>query len=686
MILKGILWSWALLAPCVVAEQQKPLGAGIPKHEHLQQDSWRRGLNFSSPAPHLFASAYGLLQQWSNTVFPNGHTMAAVEIPAFTLLYHGRMDEEDAPSPEWLAFDIEMAYGIMGSTRQSFMLSYQTTRPVKALYFDGESAALMGLGQLDTQMLHLYGNVTGPDSGGGMWRGLEPEYERAMGLCDWLAERGLGGVGGFEGVVRMNAGFEVIWCDFGSGSLRLVSRGNVTAPQMREVKAEGVDENGDDGNGVGEKKGGGEVKGSVPTSVYPLPPQPTRTDRPVSPTKPAVPPNWRGIMGPSDREPFLQSQGWGWFSSGTWHYGGSGMGPGRGETRAKVTACGITSWYSGRFWGSLVEEEGKRLNLTQEGFWSGLDGGNRSVAMNELGRRRRLHHLEGVSEQAAARVRGETEAMLRDVLEGGRCSGMVWVDVFAEIVQRNAGHLMALEKAARWAGDEGNVTEVREWLYKLRGQSHMFLVSFLEYPNEIDRATWDVQGPLFGETYSRCRYRYIRLLVDIPMKPWETDLRDAAEEVMGGICGVLLEVGFEVERAWYALEEGAGARLVKLAERWEDSVRGLRAWVGWEGEFIRCDKVCEWDERCYIPMWPLLKSVWGGRRPRPPPRDGPGNGTEPRPGPPPGKGRGPGYGGGHRGPGYGMPGRGPSWMGDETDLWAPKCVKMDDIMPRPRAD
>ncbi|KAI8298412.1 hypothetical protein K4K59_002818 [Colletotrichum sp. SAR11_240] len=353
MILKGILRSWALLAPCVVAEQQKPLGGGTPKHEHQQQDSWRRDLNFSSPAPHLFASAYGLLQQWSNTVFPNGHTMAAVEIPAFTLLYHGRMDEEDAPSPEWLAFDIEMAYGIMGSTRQSFMLSYQTTRPVKALYFDGESAALMGLGQLDTQMLHLYGNVTGPDSGGGMWRGLEPEYERAMGL------------------------------------------------------------------------------------------------------------------------------------------------------------------------------------------------------------------------------------------------GMVWVDVFAEIVQRNAGHLMALEKAARWAGDEGNVTEVREWLYKLRGQSHMFLVSFLEYPNKIDRGSWDVQGPLFGETYSRCRYRYTRLLVDIPMKPWETDLRDAVEEIMGGICGVLLEVGFEVERAWYALEEGAGARLVKLAERWEDSVRGLRAWVGWEGEFIRCDKTAE---------------------------------------------------------------------------------------------
>ncbi|GKT41685.1 uncharacterized protein ColSpa_01866 [Colletotrichum spaethianum] len=93
-----------------------------------------------------------------------------------------------------------MAYGIMGSTRQSFMLTYQSTRPVKALYFDGESAALMGLGQLDTQMLHLYGNVSGPSSKDGRWRGLEPEYDRATGLCDWLLEKRLRGEGwGIEG-------------------------------------------------------------------------------------------------------------------------------------------------------------------------------------------------------------------------------------------------------------------------------------------------------------------------------------------------------------------------------------------------------------------------------------------------------------------------------------------------------
>ncbi|KAG7044917.1 putative serine protein [Colletotrichum scovillei] len=704
-------------------EVQKPVGVSSPSYPTSQDEagpsspftaspkssddaglgpsSWYARLNYSSPAPHLFASAYGLLQQWSNTVFPNGHTMAAVEVPAFTLFYHGRMDEEDVPSPEWLAFDIEMAYGIMGSTRQSFMLTYQTTRPVKALYFDGESAALMGLGQLDTQMLHLYGNVSGPQSDGGSpWRGLEPEYERAMGLCDWLLEKGLRGPGwGFEGVVRMNTGFEMIWCDFGGGgSLRLVGRGNVTAPQLKQDDGEEKTTERDEVEGSVKVGGRAHGEEGVPTSVYPLPPQPTLTDRPVSPSRPPMPPNWRGIMGPAEREPFLQTQGWGWFASATWHYGSNGLGQGKGETRARVLGCGITSWYADRFWGTIAEEERARLNLTAEGYWSDRQSvGNRSEALAKLGRRRRMHHLENVTAEAAAGMRWETEVMLRDALVGeGGCSGMEWVSSMGEIVQRTAGHLMVMEEGARFGGgdgdggDWGNVTAVREWLYKLRGQSHMFLVSFLEYPGEIDRQTWDVRGALFAETYSRCRYRYTRLMVDLPLSVRERDLRDAVEEVMGGICGVLLEVGFGVERAWYDLERGETSELKAAGGEWADGVRRLRAWVGWEEEFIRCREVCGWDERCYIPMWPLLRSMFGGRRPRPPPEGGPGNGTEPgydRPPPPPYRGRGPGYGGNHTGPpGRGMPGRSPIWMGDETDLWEPKCVQMEDIMPRTRGD
>lgn len=62
--------------------------------------------NFSSPAPHYFSSINSLLKQWPQTFFPNGHVLAAGEIPAFTKLYHGRQDAESPPSPEWLAFDM----------------------------------------------------------------------------------------------------------------------------------------------------------------------------------------------------------------------------------------------------------------------------------------------------------------------------------------------------------------------------------------------------------------------------------------------------------------------------------------------------------------------------------------------------------------------------------------------------
>lgn len=569
-----------------------------------------------------------------------------------------------------------MAYGIMGSTRQSFMLSYQTTRSVRALYFDGESAALVGLGQLDTQMLHLYGNVTGPQRKGDKWYGMEPEYQRAAGLCDWLDERGLGGSGGIEGIVRMSVGFEIIWCHFGTESLRLVSRTNVTAPQTQDTGEDDSNREIQMVNQADAKVGRGDGEG--PTSVYPLPSQPTRTDRSRTPTNPPSPPNWRDVTGPVEREPFLKSQGWGWFASATWHYGSSGLGPGKGETRARVLSCGIVSWYSPGFWGVMVKEEQERLNLTAEGYWIGEGKEqNRDLALDELGRRRRSHHLGGASEELAKELKRETEEMLRDTLD---CSGMEWTGTLGEITQKIAWHLMAMEQTIRWAGDEGNVTQVKNWLYKIRGQSHIFLVSFLEYPHEIDKETWNIYGQLFEDTYSKCRYRYTRLL-NTPLNSRESSLKQSAEEVMGGICGMLLEVGFEIEKAWYALEKGASLEIVRLSRQWRDGIKELRAWVGWEGEFIRCERVCRWDERCYVPMWPLVRSVRSG---------------DVRPVSQhqllghsstdwmmwrlftPATLRGSGLLYGSRGTRLG---RGPIWLVNETDLWQPKCIKMEELMP-----
>ncbi len=123
----------------------------------------------------------------------------------------------------------EMAYGIMGSTRNSFLSTYRTTRRVKCMYFDGASGALGEKGTMDTQMLFLYGNTTGPKGkhkeAGFLW----DEYGRAERLCGWLRERELHVPGkGVEAIVRMSAGFEIIWCNFASPSLGLVARFNTS--------------------------------------------------------------------------------------------------------------------------------------------------------------------------------------------------------------------------------------------------------------------------------------------------------------------------------------------------------------------------------------------------------------------------------------------------------------------------
>ena len=85
---------------------------------------------------------------------------------------------------------------------------YQTNRPLdRLLYIDGMGAAKAKLGTLDTQDLLLLNRELDPFA----------ERERASLLCD------LGQTWGVEGFVRMEAGFELILCNFSNG-LDLISR------------------------------------------------------------------------------------------------------------------------------------------------------------------------------------------------------------------------------------------------------------------------------------------------------------------------------------------------------------------------------------------------------------------------------------------------------------------------------
>ncbi|ORY57140.1 uncharacterized protein BCR38DRAFT_413995 [Pseudomassariella vexata] len=663
------------LARCE-SSSQIPLSTTVSP---LEASPWR--LNFSSTAPYLFSSVSSLLQQWGNTFFPNGHAVVPCEIPAYTLFFHGRLDGELPPSPEWLAFDIEMSYGIMGSTRNSHMLTYQTTRPVRALYFDGESAALMGLGQLDTQMLHVFSNLSGPPHNN--FRGLFDEYARATGLCDWLLGAGLRGDGwGYEGIVRMNAGFEMIWCNFTSPSLRLLTRLNVTAPQLPKKESS----NGDD-QGLGLH-----LQQRQETSYYSLPSAPTKTERATDPSNPPMPPNWRWDF---DREPFLRSQGWGWFSSATYHYGASRNGPGLGEVRAKTIDCGIMSYYSPSFSNlTLTRSAAERelYNLTEQGYWQGeSSSGNRTLGLTQIRRRRRYHHLGHATSQDAMLMRNTSERVLRDLLAGNHsCSGADWTYITNEISQSVGIHLKELSKVLdSFHAHSQNYTTVMNWMSILRSQSHTFYVGFLEYPEQYTPSVWGPESKLFTDTYSRCRYRYSRLMVPsegIELSPEEGDIKWAVEETYGAVCFVLLTIGFQIEEGWASYfnqlkpdpdstAEPIQKHYGSLAATWSDGVQQLMAWLGWEDEFTGCAEVCAWDERCYIPMWPLMRWTGGDGPPR---RPSDGNGTYP--GFPPYGGHG--YGGPNRGgPNRGRPG-GRRWgfMGDETELWEPTCAKVSHFM------
>ncbi|KAA1079206.1 hypothetical protein PGT21_003796 [Puccinia graminis f. sp. tritici] len=173
----------------------------------------------------IFASFSGLLHQWPNSIFPGGHSIVAGVIPRGTLLYHGANKQEIPPNGmEWLSFDPEMAYSVHAVREgETALYTYSTQRPLKIIYLDGQSASVGTAGYMDSQSLLINGTVTEKLQEFGPLNILDGEYQRAEGLCK------LGKRLGFEGIVRMNTGFELIWCDFGDG-LDLIRQTNTTDP------------------------------------------------------------------------------------------------------------------------------------------------------------------------------------------------------------------------------------------------------------------------------------------------------------------------------------------------------------------------------------------------------------------------------------------------------------------------
>ncbi|ORY04296.1 hypothetical protein BCR34DRAFT_58133 [Clohesyomyces aquaticus] len=577
-------------------------------------------LNFTSPSPYIFHSIATLLQTYPQNLFPNGHTIASVTIPRHTLLYHGRHDNDTVPSPEWLALDIEMAYGIMGSMPDSRMLTYRTTKDIKAVYFDGASANLVGDGTL-SQMVLLYNgseNIPrrgdwGPppgkerghrnDSKNGddrprrppvRWNPLEDEYTRARGLCKWLFSRGLGGNGwGYEGIVRMNAGFEVIWCDFDSPSLQLLSNLNVSAPRL-----------------------------DIPTQVHAIRGDIFQAQARLRGN------NDEGPHGPwmtDPREPFRDTANWHWFSAAAKRY--------FGDSRIRVNRCGLFSFYESRLFNqthSRISEEMSRLNLTEGGRWLAPDDESaRKSGLQQLTRRRRQHTLKNVANKDGLYMRQAIESRLRNVLRGeDGCNSIDWHNVAEEIaIQYSADVKSLLQILIRGIGDPS-----RECLRSTRALTHRFLLPFLEYPPDrpYDKAVLKVmfgpESPVSLAALERCQHQY--LIEENEMGEEDTMVYSAVQETLAGLCGTIIEIGLGVEYLWLLNfnsepldEDGPGAEvqseIVIAARLWIRKLEELMAWLGWAERWSGCADLCDTGEVCYIPMWPVSGFPRRSRAPPP---------------------------------------------------------------------
>ncbi|KAI2631061.1 hypothetical protein GGR54DRAFT_183421 [Hypoxylon sp. NC1633] len=193
--------------------------------------------------PQIFNALHNAMREFGSALHHNGMSLFPAVIPEGVLLYHGTRDREVPKSYEWLAFEIEhaeiFAHGFRRNRTEGehrpnamdiamsflhqaegqspkyppfealpgYLHIYQADRPLNVLYIDGTAAGKSTMGTVDTQDILLTGNKS---------RNPWDDWGRARDLCK------LGQEWEIDGFIRMEPGFEVIYCDFTNG-LKLLS-------------------------------------------------------------------------------------------------------------------------------------------------------------------------------------------------------------------------------------------------------------------------------------------------------------------------------------------------------------------------------------------------------------------------------------------------------------------------------
>ncbi|KAH0425552.1 hypothetical protein CcaCcLH18_10866 [Colletotrichum camelliae] len=244
------------LSPVTSASASAPAPAQPPAPSEFGPSAHRAREN----AAHIFNAVHSAMRQWGSSIHHNGLAVIPATVPRGTMLFHGARGNSTPEGFEWLAFEMEHSEGFARSWRgggrpaprppskpgngkpptvlgvegegqrrlrdgdgkkperppappppmenmRGYFHTYRANRDLKLLYIDGMAAGKTDMGTLDTQDFLLRGVVDQPKFG---------EFERAGDICELVRSWRL------DGVIRMEIGFESIYCDFTDG-LDLVS-------------------------------------------------------------------------------------------------------------------------------------------------------------------------------------------------------------------------------------------------------------------------------------------------------------------------------------------------------------------------------------------------------------------------------------------------------------------------------
>ncbi|KAF7585640.1 hypothetical protein BBP40_010405 [Aspergillus hancockii] len=202
------------------------------------------GLDFRPNANHIFNAIHSSMRQWGSSLHHNGMSFFLATVPAGTQFYHGNSSPDPVNGTEWLAFEPEHALMFARPFRHGppppgkgphkrtqvplqpepealshepekdktrnqnqtgWLHTYTAAKDLRLLYIDGMSAAKTDNGTLDSQDRILLRDALGGRDG------MMLEKERADLACQMARDHYEGRL---DGVIRMEAGFEIILCDF----------------------------------------------------------------------------------------------------------------------------------------------------------------------------------------------------------------------------------------------------------------------------------------------------------------------------------------------------------------------------------------------------------------------------------------------------------------------------------------